>query len=247
MIKRLKNIFLLLVCLGSVCISNSIAKEVPPLTGPVVDLANVLSNSEVDSLGNSIRNFYANTNSQLQVLIVDTLDGEDIEGYSIKVAEKWKIGSKEGTGVILLVAVKDRKMRIEVGQGAEGAITDSQAGKIISDIITPEFREGNYYKGISLGLVQIANYLGGEFHTDQRMSRRFGSKQVGSLIFFFLFLILAFSSIIRRGGGGFLTGILLGTLLGGGRSGGGWSGGGGGGGWSGGGGGFSGGGASGSW
>ncbi|MDE2604054.1 MAG: TPM domain-containing protein [Bradyrhizobium sp.] len=136
---------------------------VPPLSGPVVDQTDTLSSDEIASLAGKIRDFEARKGSQIAVLIVPTTQPEEIEQYSIRVAEAWKIGRKKiDDGAILLVAKNDRKLRIEVGYGLEGALTDLTSKRIIDEVITPRFRNGDFAGGISAGLDRIIGVIDGE-------------------------------------------------------------------------------------
>ncbi|MBU6465065.1 MAG: YgcG family protein [Bradyrhizobium sp.] len=136
---------------------------VPPLSGPVVDQTGTLSSDEIASLTQKIRDFEARKGSQIAVLIVPTTQPEEIEQYSIRVAEAWKIGRKKiDDGAILLVAKNDRKLRIEVGYGLEGALTDVTSERIIDEIITPKFRNGDFAGGISAGVDRIIGVINGE-------------------------------------------------------------------------------------
>jgi uncharacterized protein len=133
------------------------------LSGPVVDQTGTLSSDEIDSLAKKIRDFEARKGSQISVLIVPTTQPEEIEQYSIRVAEAWKIGrNKIDDGAILLVAKNDRKLRIEVGYGLEGALTDVTTRRIIDEIITPRFRNGDFAGGISAGVDRIISVIDGE-------------------------------------------------------------------------------------
>src|SRR3954451_1542654 len=136
---------------------------VPPLTGRVVDKTATLSSSDIASLDNTLRDFEARKGSQVAVLIVPTTQPETIEQYSIRVAEAWKIGRKKiDDGAILVVAKDDRKLRIEVGYGLEGALTDATSKRIIDEIITPHFRSGDFSGGISAGIDRILRIIDGE-------------------------------------------------------------------------------------
>jgi uncharacterized protein len=136
---------------------------VPPLSGRVVDQTATLSSSEVASLDQTLKDFEARKGSQIAVLIVPTTTPEAIEQYSIRVAEAWKIGRKKiDDGAILVVAKNDRKLRIEVGYGLEGALTDVTTKRIIDEIITPKFRSGDFAGGISSGVDQIIRVVDGE-------------------------------------------------------------------------------------
>jgi uncharacterized protein len=136
---------------------------VPQLTGRVVDQTGTLSGDETASLNQTLRNFEARKGSQVAVLIVPSTAPETIEQYSLRVAEAWKIGRKKiDDGAILVVAKDDRKLRIEVGYGLEGALTDVTSRRIIDEIITPKFRSGDFAGGISAGVDRIIRVVDGE-------------------------------------------------------------------------------------
>jgi uncharacterized protein len=136
---------------------------VPPLTGRVVDQTATLSGSEIASLDQTLKDFEARKGSQIAVLIVPTTQPETIEQYSLRVAEAWKIGRKKiDDGAILVVAKNDRKLRVEVGYGLEGALNDVTAKRIIDEIITPKFRSGDFAGGISDGVNRILRVVDGE-------------------------------------------------------------------------------------
>jgi uncharacterized protein len=136
---------------------------VPPLTGRVVDKTATLSSSDIASLDQTLKDFEAKKGSQIAVLIVPTTQPETIEQYSLRVAEAWKIGRKKiDDGAILVVAKDDRKLRIEVGYGLEGALTDVTAKRIIDEVITPKFRSGDFAGGISAGVDRILRVVDGE-------------------------------------------------------------------------------------
>lgn len=243
------------------------ATPVPRLTGPVVDPAGVLDarwEARLSDLSRAARAQNGGAGPQLQYLLVSTLDGEPIEDYSMRVAEAWKLGTKgKDDGVLVVVAVKDRKVRIEVGGGLEGGLTDAQSGRIIRSAIVPAFREGRYGEGLHAAGQQILGALGALPEGAAAAPRRQVSDKTGSIpvlgallgfLFgigspFFIILIILFIVLrIIAGLGGRGPRGPRSPWGGGGFGGGGFSGGGGGGGgWSGGGGGFSGGGASGSW
>jgi uncharacterized protein len=136
---------------------------VPPLTDRVVDQTGTLSGSDIASLDQTLRAFEARKGTQIAVLIVPTTQPETIEQFSIRVAEAWKIGRKKiDDGAILVVAKDDRKLRIEVGYGLEGALTDVTTKRIIDEIITPKFRNGDFAGGISDGADRIIRVADGE-------------------------------------------------------------------------------------
>src|SRR3954470_24735739 len=136
---------------------------VPPLTGRVVDRTATLSSGDIASLDKTLRDFEARKGSQIAVLIVPTTQPESIEQYSIRVAEAWKIGRRKiDDGAILVVAKDDRKLRIEVGYGLEGALTDVTTKRIIDEVITPRFRSGDFAGGIIDGVNRIVRVVDGE-------------------------------------------------------------------------------------
>ena len=133
--------------------SLTYALDVPPLRGRVNDYAGVMKPEQIQSIESQLAQLERDTGHQVAVLTVPTLDGEDIEGFSIRVAENWKIGKKGfDDGVILVVAVKDRKLRLEVGYGVEGILPDAIAKRITADYIVPHFRSQDYSGGIIAGI-----------------------------------------------------------------------------------------------
>ncbi len=239
--------------IGFFCWAQAGAFVVPELTGPVVDQAQLLSGGEQASLERFIRGFAETGKAQIQVLIIPTLDGTPIEEASIQIVDKWKLGTKKGdNGVLFLIAVQDRKMRIEVGQGLEGDIPDAYASQIIRDIVTPYFKLQKYKEGVYGGVMAIVQHIDPEYRSAERPAqttsrgRPLGGIQLLGLLI--LFIVISVLSRFGGGGGGSrFGGGFGGGGFGGGGFGGGFGGSGGGGGWSGGGGGFSGGGSSGSW
>ena len=136
---------------------------VPPLTGRVVDRTATLSSGDIAALDQTLKDFEAKKGSQIAVLVVPTTQPETIEQYSLRVAEAWKIGRKRiDDGAILVVAKDDRRLRIEVGYGLEGALTDVTAKRIIDEVITPKFRGGDFAGGISDGVNRILRVIDGE-------------------------------------------------------------------------------------
>lgn len=228
--------------------------QIPPLTGPVVDEANLIEGRDQRALDQVIREFHQRGKGQIQVLTLRDLGGLSIEQASIQIADQWKLGTAKGDdGVLILIAAQERRMRIEVGQGLEGVLPDVKAKRIISDVMTPLFRQGSPSKGILAGTLYVLTTIDPEFDLKVEGGREsFGPANASVFqkyegLFFLLFIILMIILNIFRPRRRFLGGFGgPGPWGGGGWSGGGGFGGGGGG-WSGGGGGFSGGGASGSW
>ena len=254
---------LFLSFLGCLWASPVFSLDIPTHTGPVVDLAGAFTQSENAQISASLMQFKRKYGPQIQVVTIPKLQDETIEGFSIKIVDKWKLGSKDkDDGVLLLIATQDRKVRIEVGQGLEGDLPDALAGKIIRAGIIPFFKKGQINAGVLTGLGMIAESIGGELENipapQMQRKRRSGGANLGYLLFLAFFLFGPMLGRRGRGGKGgrggigasLLSGLLLGSILSGGRGGfggGGFGGGGFGGGFGGGGGGFSGGGASGGW
>lgn len=133
------------------------ALDVPPLQAPVTDRARLFSSSELQELNTYLYAIHEKSDIQIAVLTVPSLEGELIEDYSIRVAEAWQIGKKgKDSGVIMVIAAADRKIRIEVGYGLEATLTDAQTNKIIRSIITPAFKQNEYGRGTLLGVKNIA-------------------------------------------------------------------------------------------
>jgi uncharacterized protein len=131
-------------------------RPVPPLKARVTDLAQTLSPAEQQALDAKLADWEARTTHQLAVLIVPTTQPEPIEAYSIRVVEAWKLGRKgNDNGVLFLVAKNDKKMRIEVGYGFEGTLTDVTSRRIIAEDVAPQFREGKFAAGINAGVDRI--------------------------------------------------------------------------------------------
>jgi len=136
---------------------------VPALTRPVTDLTATLNAEQIAALENRLAAFEAARGSQIAVLMVPTLEGEDIAQFGIRVADQWKIGrTKIDDGVILIIARDDRTLRLEVGYGLEGPIPDAIAKRVIAETITPHFKVGDYYGGIEAGVAQVMRLIEGE-------------------------------------------------------------------------------------
>ena len=160
MIAARVSLLALLVCWAFAAAADV---AVPPLSGRVVDQTGTLSASDAAALTQRLKDLETRKGSQVAVLIVPTTQPETIEQFSIRVADAWKIGRKKiDDGAILVVAKNDRKLRIEVGYGLEGALNDVTAKRIIDEIITPKFRSGDFAGGISDGVARILRVVDGE-------------------------------------------------------------------------------------
>ena len=147
------GLLICLVMMAGLCRADI---AVPALTGHVVDLTGTFSAEQKQSLNQTLASFEARKGSQLAVLIVPTTAPESIEQFGIKVADKWKLGRKKiDDGAILIVAKNDHTLRIEVGYGLEGALTDALSKRIIDQTIVPRFKEQDFYAGITQGVQQM--------------------------------------------------------------------------------------------
>ena len=191
--------------------------EIPNLSTRVTDLTGTLSAQEQTQLEQKLAAFEQQKGSQIAVLIVPTTQPEDIAQYAIRAAEKWKIGrEKVDDGLLLLVAKDDRKMRIEVGYGLEGAVPDLYAKRIISEVIGPQFKQGNFYGGIDAGVDQLIGLVSGESLPAPQANNHAASQGLPFGIIFFLTLFggIMLSSILGRFLGATATGGAVGGLVG---------------------------------
>jgi uncharacterized protein len=241
--------------------SRSLTQNPTQLRKYVVDETNTLSSSEKNSLMHKLVDFEKETSNQFVVYMIPSLEGESIEEVSVRIAEENKIGKKDrDNGILLLIAKNDRKLRIEVGYGLEGALTDALASQIIRNEIVPSFKAGKYAEGINNGVDAIISATKGEYEAEEDSPGGFSSGccfglPIFIIVIFGVIFLMIFIGIIQR-----IFGIGRGTYSGSKSSGSGWSNWGSGSGWSsgsssgssfggfsGGGGSFGGGGASGSW
>ncbi|NLR35348.1 TPM domain-containing protein [Aeromonas hydrophila] len=221
----------------------SAAPTFPALSGRVVDEANLMSRKQAHQLTQQLAAFEKRSGIQLVVVSIDTLAGDTIEEYGYQLGRHWGIGQKgKDNGVLLLIAQDERKVRIEVGYGLEGALPDAIAANIIQTRILPAFKRGDMVAGVVAGSQAIMQALAGEYKPVDNASK---DKLGGPWLFILMVIVMIVLHNLRGGGGGRRRAAYLAGGFGAGRSGGGF--GGGGGGFSGGGGSFGGGGASGGW
>lgn len=190
---------------------------VPALTAPVMDQTNTLTAQQIATLEQTLRAFHDRKGSQISVLIVPTTQPEAIEQYSIRVVDNWKLGRKDiDDGVLLLVAKEDRAVRIEVGYGLEGALPDVIASRIVSQVIVPRFRQGDFAGGISEGVDRIIAVIEGEpLPEPQRQTQPQASPQgIGSFLPVLLLLVFVGGGILRRLFGSFGGATAVGGVAG---------------------------------
>jgi uncharacterized protein len=205
-----------LLCAGAAPAQGLV--EVPALRSPVTDLTGTLTPDQAAALEAKLRSFEQARGSQVAVLIVSTTQPEAIEQYAIRVADAWKLG-RQGVddGAILIVAKDDRRLRVEVGYGLEGALPDATANRIIDEVIVPRFREGDFYGGISAGVDRMLRVIEGEALPEpERRPPASAVPGLSTLLPFLFIFALVGGSIFRRlfgrVGGAFATGGLVGFL-----------------------------------
>lgn len=177
------------------------ARPVPELSGRVNDYAGLLAPATVKQLETVLADLEQSDSTQIVVLTITSLDGDSLEGFSLRVVEQWRIGRHElDNGALLLVARDDRKLRIEVGYGLEGTLTDLVAGQIIRNVITPQFRLGNFDQGVIDGVGAMIAAVRGEFQApaDKQRHRQGSGEDLGGLVTALLFLFFIFGSMFRR-------------------------------------------------
>lgn len=209
-----------LICLvllvAGVCFAE---QDIPPLKVRVTDLTNTLTQQEKNSIETKLAAFEQEKGAQIAVLIVPTTAPEAIEQYSIRVFEAWKLGRKGvDDGVLLLVAKNDKKMRLEVGYGLEGVLPDAIAKRIISEVISPHFKQGNFAGGITAGVDAMMKVIGGEpLPAPQKRSKRSKDGLDGMDKFMLVFFVVLLSgaignAILRRVFGKFIGSVFTFSL-----------------------------------
>jgi uncharacterized protein len=256
----MKKIFLFILLMAGF---TGWAQDIPPAPNPpklVNDFTKeTLTAYQTEALENKLKLFDDSTSTNITVVIVKTTGGIDVADYATELGRKWQVGQKgTNNGIVFLIAKEDHKMFIATGYGLEGALPDVTAKQILDDIVRPNFKGDDYYRGIEEGTDAIIQAVKGEYKAPESYGKKKGGTSIGRIIFIIIMIIIFL--IVgggKKGGGSFMSSRgfaawTIGSMLsGGGGRGGGWSGGGGGGSSGGfggfGGGSFGGGGASGSW
>lgn len=185
--------------------------DVPLLRGHVNDYAGLLTPAVAKRLEQTLAGFETSDSTQIVVLTIPSLEGENLEAYSIKVAEAWRIGQKGlDNGAILLVTKQEHKIRIEAGRGLEGKLTDLVSGRIIRGEIAPRFKESDFDGGIEAGTAAIMKVVRGEYHAQPRDLHQ-GKKGAPPIVTLLIFLLVAcvFLGAISRVLGGLAGAIGL--------------------------------------
>lgn len=180
-----------------VAASPASALNVPALQGRVNDHARLLSPEQAAALEEKLRVYEAKTTNQIALLTVPSLEGEASEDFSIRVAREWQLGQeKRNNGVLIFIAAEERGIRIEVGYGLEGALTDAQSSIIIRNIMIPAFREGDFNRGIDAGVDAIQAAIAGEFTAPETPTPRRSRDDSNEVFSLGLILLILFSSFL---------------------------------------------------
>jgi uncharacterized protein len=210
-LKKLLNIFLAGIFF-LLWASYASALDVPALKGRVNDYGDMLSPSTERQLDAVLGELERTDSTQIVVLTIKSLKGDSLEDFSIRVADKWKIGQKgKDNGAILLVSKNDRKIRIESGYGLEGSLTDLTSGRIIRNVIAPYFKRGDFDGGISNGVYAMIQAVRGEYKGDAKPVRSRGRRASGSSLVPILLMLFIINRMgrVKRPLGGILGGILF--------------------------------------
>jgi len=230
MFSKFVRLGLIVIALGFVAAGfvtlTAVALSVPPKPTdmPIVDQTNTLSAEQKATLAEQIAAERTKSGNQIAIVIVPSIENGSIEEYSLDIAREWGIGTAENNnGVLLLIAKNDRLLRIEVGTGLEGALTDVQSGRIIRDDIRPLFQQEKYFEGVQAGLTSIIEAINGEYIPTTTATEPV--RLPWELIFGFGFLIFSWlGSILARtkswwaggvigGASGGILGLLAGSLV----------------------------------
>lgn len=201
----------LTVCCLCVFAAPILALEPPAFRGYVNDYAKMFSAETVQQIEQALRSFEETDSTQVAVLTIDSLDGDAVEEFSIRTVEKWGVGQRgKDNGVLLLAVKNDRKLRIEVGRGLEGVLTDLATGRIVDLVIRPLFKEGRFDDGVKAGVTAIIQASRGEFTAGPR-SQRYGRRQEPNSALSYLFFGLFITSFLGRASRplGMLAGAIL--------------------------------------
>lgn len=187
--RNLRGFSLLTLVFGLLCAVSAHAEDVPFLGGRVNDYAGILSSNTISELNWKLKAFEDSTSNQVVVLTINSLNGENLEEYSVKVAQTWKLGQKgKDNGVLLLVVKDDRKLRIEVGYGLESDLTDAISSVIIQREILPKFKKGNYDAGVKAGVAAILGAINGTFTAERASAQHLEFPEI--LIFLGIFTVV---------------------------------------------------------
>ena len=194
---RWPGVALLALILGWHCLAIA-EVSIPTLSARVTDQTATFTVEQTLSLEQTLQAFEARKGSQIAVLVVASTLPESIEQYSLRVVEQWKLGRKKiDDGVLLIVAKDDRALRIEVGYGLEGALTDAASKRIVSEVITPHFKQGEYFAGIVAGVAQIIRVIDGESLPEPAAQADRATSKLQQYVPVLFIIVLALGGLLR--------------------------------------------------
>lgn len=197
--RRRWPVFALCLALAGLALAPRADVAVPPLVAHVNDTAGLLDPAHRDALEARLAAFEAERGTQLAVLTVPSTDGEPIESFALRVAEAWRIGrEKIDDGAILVVASADRRVRIEVGYGLEGVLTDATSKRVIDETLVPAFRAGDYAGGIEAAMARLMQVAAGEALPPPAAPRADGTNAYALALFFAFFFAIALQGLRRK-------------------------------------------------
>ena len=201
-------------CILSLC-SVAFGLNVPGYSGYVNDYAGLISKSDKQKLELKLKEYEEKTSNEITILIVKSLEGENLEDFSIRVADSWKPGKKgKDNGVLLLISKKDKKIRLEVGDGLTGKLTDLLSGRVVDGEISPKFKDGDFYKGIDNGVSMIIKIIEGEYTQDNyNKEQRTQGFIVAAVIAVIISVIVGAINSVAGGIVGVICGLILGGLF----------------------------------
>lgn len=198
--QSLKSLFILLLL--STCVITGNSQDIPKQSSPprlVNDYTNTLTADQADVIEKKLVTFDDSTSTQIAVVIVPSLNGYDVSDYALKLGREWGVGGKDyNNGVVFLISIGDRKINISTGYGVEGALPDITAKHIIDEVVKPNFKGNDYYRGIDEGTNAIIKAVKGEYQTPRKKEKGTSGGKVLMLVIIVI-LLLSFSS---RGGNG---------------------------------------------
>jgi uncharacterized protein len=199
--KRIFSALLIMIC----CCQHINAQQIPSRPSPpklVNDIAGVLTADQVQTLETKLVAYDDSTSTQIVVITVKSTEGYDVQEYALKILRDWGIGNKKtNNGIVILAAIEDRKVRIEVGYGMEGVIPDAIAKRIIEDEIKPNFANNQFYRGFDEATNAIIKAAAGEYKAPEGYNKKIRRKGGGSLLFPLIIMIIVLIIISRSGGG----------------------------------------------
>jgi uncharacterized protein len=190
--------------------------QIPKLENRVTDLTGTLSEAQKVSISSKLAQLEERKGSQIAVLILPTTQPEDIAQFSLRVVEKWKLGrSKVDDGVLLIIAKNDRRLRFEIGYALEGVLNDATSKRIISELIGPYFKQGQFYEGVDAGLNQVIKLIDGEsLPPPISTAGQSNEEDLLGIIFIAFVISLFIGAILRVIFGRFMGGVLTGGIVG---------------------------------